>query len=40
MHDILYKLEAKRYDKGTILQVPGNKASKLYFIQTGVLDVY
>ena len=40
LHDILYSLEAKRYEAGTILQKPGEDKDILYFIQDGVVEVY
>lgn len=39
LHDIMYSLEVKKFNKGDILQKPGDNATVLYFIQDGVVEI-
>ena len=40
LHDIIYNLQVKKYQKGTHLQLPGDNATVLYFLQDGVIEIY
>ena len=35
----MYSLEVKKFNRGDILQKPGDNASVLYFIQDGVIEI-
>lgn len=40
MHDIIYELKPKYYEKGSILSKPDDKTSSLIFVEDGCLEVY
>jgi CRP-like cAMP-binding protein len=40
VHDIIYSLKGKKFNKGEILQAPGDNATSLFFLQDGVIEVY
>lgn len=40
MYDIIYSLETQKKSKGEILQRRGDDADELYFLQSGIIEVY
>lgn len=40
MYDIIYSLTTKKKNKGDILQKRGADADELYFLQSGIIEVY
>ena len=40
MYDIIYSLTTKKKNKGDILQKRGSDADELYFLQSGIIEVY
>ena len=40
LYDIIYSLETQRKAKGEILQRRGDDADELYFLQSGIIEVY
>jgi len=40
IHDVLYGLKGAKYEPGDILQEPGDDATKLFILQSGLVEVY
>ena len=40
LHDIIYSLQTKKYQKDEILQEPGDNATSLFFLQDGVIEIF
>jgi len=40
LHDLIYQLKQRYYEKGTILLKPDDTYSSLYFVEDGCLEVY
>jgi hypothetical protein len=40
LHDIIYNLKGRKCLKGTILQEPGDNATKLFFLEDGVIEIF
>lgn len=40
MFDIIYSFETTKMSKGDILQKRGDDANELYFLQSGIIEVY
>ena len=40
LHDILYNLQAKKFQRNEILQEPGDNATSLFFLQDGVIEIF
>ena len=39
LHDIIYNLNGENFNKGDILQKPGEDATSLFFLQAGVIEI-